>query len=164
MKRNDDFETRRAHLAGMSDDELKAYFWELAGRLTEPLLKMGREYTSPSIERSVLLRMGFSSLEVKPIVDRAYEEIVESGLELYDEGVFETRYDGEVDMASKQISFWEGENARISFLVAQPLRREGYYRYMEVTYIPEEMDDVYGEMIAELREACDLELPELPKF
>ena len=78
--------------------------------------------------------------------------------------VFETRYDGEVDMASKQISFWEGENARISFLVAQPLRREGYYRYMEVTYIPEEMDDVYGEMIAELREACDLELPELPKF
>ena len=100
----------------------------------------------------------------QPIVDRAYEEIVESGLELYDEGVFETRYDGEVDMASKQISFWEGENARISFLVAQPLRREGYYRYMEVTYIPEEMDDVYGEMIAELRKACDLELPELPKF
>lgn len=100
----------------------------------------------------------------QPIVDRAYEEIVESGLELYDEGVFETRYDGEVDMASKQISFWEGENARISFLVAQPLRREGYYRYMEVTYIPEEMDGVYGEMIAELREACDLELPELPKF
>ena len=74
MKRNDDFETRRAHLAGMSDDGLKAYFWELAGRLTEPLLKMGREYTSPSIERSVLLRMGFSSLEVKPIVDTAIEK------------------------------------------------------------------------------------------
>lgn len=74
MKRADDFETRRAHLANMSDEELKAYFWKLAGQLTEPLLKMGREYTSPSVERSVLLRMGFSSLEVKPIVDTAIEK------------------------------------------------------------------------------------------
>ena len=74
MKRNDDFETRRAHLAGMSDDELKAYFWQLADKLTEPLLQMGREYTSPAVERSVLLRMGFSSLEVKPIVDTAIEK------------------------------------------------------------------------------------------
>ena len=43
MKRADDYEVRRAHLAGMSDEELKAYFWRLAGQLTEPLLKMGRE-------------------------------------------------------------------------------------------------------------------------
>ena len=74
MKRADDFEQRRAHLAGMSDEELKAYFWKLAAQLTEPLLQMGREYTSPAIERSVLLRMGFSSLEVKPIVDTAIEK------------------------------------------------------------------------------------------
>lgn len=74
MKRADDYEARRAHLAGMSDEELKNYFWRLAGQLTEPLLKMGREYTSPSVERSVLLRMGFSSLEVKPIVDTAIEK------------------------------------------------------------------------------------------
>lgn len=74
MKRADDYEVRRAHLAEMSDEKLKEYFWQLAGQLTEPLLKMGREYTSPSIERSVLLRMGFSSLEVKPIVDMAIEK------------------------------------------------------------------------------------------
>ena len=30
MKRNDDFEARRAHLRDMSDEELKAYFWKLA--------------------------------------------------------------------------------------------------------------------------------------
>ena len=35
---------------------------------------MGREYTSPSIERSVLLRMGFSSLEAKALVDLCLEQ------------------------------------------------------------------------------------------
>ena len=71
MKRTDDFETRRAHLRAMSDDELKAYFWSLAQQVVDPLLEYGRTHTSPSVERSVLLRMGFSSLEAKPIVDNA---------------------------------------------------------------------------------------------
>ena len=46
---------------------------DTAEQITEPLLKMGYEYTSPSIERSVLLRMGFSSLEAKHIVDGCME-------------------------------------------------------------------------------------------
>jgi len=71
MKRIDDFESRRQHLRAMSDDELKAYFWSLAQQVVDPLLEYGRTHTSPSVERSVLLRMGFSSLEAKPIVDFA---------------------------------------------------------------------------------------------
>ncbi len=74
MSRTDDFESRRAHLKDMSDEQLKAYFWQLAEKLTDPLLELGRKNTSPSVERSVLLRMGFSSLEVKPIVDTAVEK------------------------------------------------------------------------------------------
>lgn len=73
MKREDDFNSRRAHLANLSDEELEKRFWEMAGKVTEPLLKLGYENTSPAIERSVLLRMGFSSLEVKPIVDGLME-------------------------------------------------------------------------------------------
>ncbi|MCL2608887.1 MAG: ornithine aminomutase subunit alpha [Treponema sp.] len=73
MKRADDYPQRRQHLASLSDEQLKARFWELAGKVVDPLLKMGHEYTSPSIERSVLLRMGFSSTEVKPIVDGALQ-------------------------------------------------------------------------------------------
>ena len=73
QRRDDDFTARRAHLASLSDEELKSRFWELTGRLVDPLLDMGREYTSPSIERSVLLRMGFSSLEAKAIVDGCVE-------------------------------------------------------------------------------------------
>ena len=71
MKRQDDFESRRAHLKGMSDEELKAYFWKLAQQVVDPLLEYGRTHTSPSVERSVLLRMGFSSLEAKPMVEYA---------------------------------------------------------------------------------------------
>ncbi len=73
MKREDDFENRRAHLKDLSDEQLYDRFWTLCEQLVDPLLDMGREYTSPAIERSVLLRMGFSSLEVKAIVNGCME-------------------------------------------------------------------------------------------
>ena len=82
MKRADDFETRRQHLRAMSDEELKAYFWKLAQQTVDPLLEYGRTHTTPSVERSVLLRMGFSSLEAKPIVEGAiahYQTLPASG-------------------------------------------------------------------------------------
>ena len=73
MKRTDDFAARSAPLKRLSDEQLHARFWALAKQLTDPLLQMGREYTTPSIERSVLLRMGFSSIEAKRIVDGCVE-------------------------------------------------------------------------------------------
>ena len=68
-ERSDDFEVRRQHLVGMSDAELKAYFLKLSDKLIDPLLDLAYKNTSKSIERSVLLRMGFNSLEAKGIVD-----------------------------------------------------------------------------------------------
>ncbi len=73
MKRSDDYLLRRNHLEGLSDEELRERFWSLAKELTDPLLRMGREYTSPSIERSVLLRMGFSSQEASALVNLCLE-------------------------------------------------------------------------------------------
>ena len=73
LKREDDFTQRRAHLANLSDEELKQRFWELAEKTVEPLLELARTHTTPSIERSVLLRMGFSSLEAKPLVEGAID-------------------------------------------------------------------------------------------
>ena len=74
IKREDDFQARRAHLASLSDEELKARFWELTEQLVDPLLALANENTTPAIERSVLLRMGFSSLEAKAIVDGCMEK------------------------------------------------------------------------------------------
>ena len=69
MKRADDFQERREHLANLSEKELEERFWELAELLVDPIVDLAKTNTSPSIERSVLLRMGFSSIEAKSIVD-----------------------------------------------------------------------------------------------
>ena len=74
VKREDDFGARKEHLASLSDEELKARFWALTEQLVDPLLTLASENTSPAIERSVLLRMGFSSLEAKTIVDGCMEK------------------------------------------------------------------------------------------
>lgn len=69
MKRADDFAERRKHIADLSDQELYDRFWAATEKVVQPLLDLGRENTTPSIERAVLLRMGISSLETKPIVE-----------------------------------------------------------------------------------------------
>ncbi len=69
MKRADDYELRRQHLANLTDEELEQRFWDLAEQVVNPLLELGKKNTTPAVERSILLRMGFSSIEVKPIVE-----------------------------------------------------------------------------------------------
>lgn len=68
--REDDFAIRRAHLAALGDAELHARFWDLVERLVEPLIAEARTHTTPAVERSVLLRMGFSSVEAKALVEQ----------------------------------------------------------------------------------------------
>lgn len=68
MAREDTFETQRAHLAGLSDAELEARFWELGAGVVDPLVELARHQTSPSIERSVLMRMGVDSLTCMAVV------------------------------------------------------------------------------------------------
>ena len=69
MKRADDFQKRREHLIDLTDEQLKERFWQLASQMVEPLIDLATKNTTPSIERSVLLRMGFSSLEAKGLVE-----------------------------------------------------------------------------------------------
>jgi len=71
--RKDDFQNRRKHLENYSDQQLKKYFFELTDQLLDPMLALAKDYTTPAIERSVLMRMGFSSLEAKAITDRLLE-------------------------------------------------------------------------------------------
>jgi D-ornithine 4,5-aminomutase subunit alpha len=72
-QRNDDYLVRREHLSKLSDEELKNMFWKLAEKAVSPLIELAKKNTSPSIERSVLLRMGFSSIEAKSIVDKVID-------------------------------------------------------------------------------------------
>lgn len=67
------FEQRRETLKAMSDEQLKARFWELCNQVVEPVLDLARTHTSPSIERAVLLRMGVDSVSSHGVVDRVQE-------------------------------------------------------------------------------------------
>ena len=67
MKREEDFVKRREHLKNLSDHELYERFWSLTEEIVKPLVELAYNNTSLSIERSVLLRMGFSSIEASNI-------------------------------------------------------------------------------------------------
>lgn len=81
MKRKDDFETRRKSIRHLSDEELHQRFWQLSQQLVDPMIELARQHTTPSIERSVLLRMGASSIEASAIVGYALANgIIGSGV------------------------------------------------------------------------------------
>lgn len=67
------FEERQKELSKLSDEELKNRFWQLCDDLVEPIVDLARTHTSPSIERSVLLRMGIDSITAHGVVDRVLE-------------------------------------------------------------------------------------------
>jgi D-ornithine 4,5-aminomutase subunit alpha len=67
------FEQRQQELRQMTDQQLKALFWDLCNQVVDPIVDLAHTHTSPSIERSVLLRMGIDSLSSHGIVDRIYE-------------------------------------------------------------------------------------------
>ena len=68
MAREDTFREAREHLADLSDTQLEARFWELTKACVEPLVDLARTHTSPSIERSVLMRMGIDSPTSQAVV------------------------------------------------------------------------------------------------
>jgi D-ornithine 4,5-aminomutase subunit alpha len=68
MVRPDTFHEVRQHLAGLGDEALEARFWELTERVVTPLVELARTHTSPSIERSVLMRMGVDSRTAMAVV------------------------------------------------------------------------------------------------
>ncbi|MFN7986259.1 MAG: D-ornithine 4,5-aminomutase subunit OraS [Thermoanaerobaculia bacterium] len=70
------FEERRAALAKLGDEELKARFWTLTNEVVAPILDLAKGHTSPSIERAVLLRMGIDSVTTQGVV----KAVLDAGL------------------------------------------------------------------------------------
>jgi D-ornithine 4,5-aminomutase subunit alpha len=68
LAREDTFKEARAHLHGLTDEQLEARFWGLAQQIVDPLVELARTNTSPSIERSVLMRMGVDSRTCMAVV------------------------------------------------------------------------------------------------
>ena len=68
MARDDTFRHVRRHLDGLSDEQLEARFWDLTQQIVDPLVALAAGHTSPSIERSVLMRMGVDSVTCMAVV------------------------------------------------------------------------------------------------
>jgi len=68
VAREDTFAHAREHLSTLTDAQLEARFWELAQQCVDPLVALARTHTSPSIERSVLMRMGVDSRTAMAVV------------------------------------------------------------------------------------------------
>lgn len=109
-ERPDDFATRRAHLRSLTDEALHERFWRLVDEIVAPLLAEARTNTTPAIERSVLLRMGFSSVEAAALVkSMASRELLGRGagrlvLELAEAKGVSVREAGEALLAGRH---WE---------------------------------------------------------
>ena len=61
MVREDTFDHAHQYLMGLTDEELQMRFWHLTQEIVDPLVELARTHTSPSIERSVLMRMGIDT-------------------------------------------------------------------------------------------------------
>ena len=68
MVRPDTYQEVRKHLDALDDTALESRFWELSREVVAPLVELARTHTSPSIERSVLMRMGIDSITCKAVV------------------------------------------------------------------------------------------------
>jgi len=68
VAREDTFREARAHLSDLTDEQLEARFWSLTQEIVDPLVELARTHTSPSIERSVLMRMGVDSVTCMAVV------------------------------------------------------------------------------------------------
>ncbi len=73
QRKDDTFLQDRKHLENLSDQEINDLFWQLTEKIVDPLLELGYKNTTPSVERSVLLRLGFSSIEAKALVEKVMD-------------------------------------------------------------------------------------------
>ena len=108
MVRPDTYREVRAHLDAYDDEQLEGRFWELADEVVRPLVELARTHTSPSIERSVLMRMGVDS----PTCQAVVAECVTRGLLSHGAGhvvlVLMRAWDCDAPTAARRLADGEG--------------------------------------------------------
>lgn len=73
QRKEDTFLEDRKHLESLSDQEIYDKFWALTQEIIDPLLDLAENNTTPSVERSILLRLGFSSIEAGLLVEKVMD-------------------------------------------------------------------------------------------
>lgn len=73
QRKEDTFLQDRKHLESLTDQEIHDKFWALTQQIIDPLLDLANKNTTPSVERSVLLRLGFSSIDAQALVNKVMD-------------------------------------------------------------------------------------------
>lgn len=125
-------------------------------------LKDGYQVQSTAHGMRVSVTMFQSGESAQAVVDRAYQELVDSGVDIYEEGVYDSVYVEEYDAAYQQLVFFEDNRTkpRISILYAD-VKQQDFYLCAQITYLPEQMDDAYPALVEELSDVFGLSLPEI---
>lgn len=110
----------------------------------------------------VTVRIAESEGNAADVVERAYEQLVSAGTDIYEEGVYETHYFDDYDIAVKQIAYFEEDRTKVRIAVLYAdYKQDGYYLSAAIVYQPELMDGDYPALLAELSDAYALSLPEI---
>ncbi len=123
----------------------------------------GHTIRSAAHGMEVTVTIALSEGDARDVVDEAYALMVSSGLDIYEEGVQETHYFDEYDIAVKQVSYFEQDRTlvRVAVLYAD-YKQDGCYLSASIVYQPELMDGDYPALLAELSDAYSLTLPDIP--
>ena len=130
----------------------------------EPVyLEDGHAIRSAAHGMEVTVKIAQTDGDARDVVDQAYELMAESGTDFYEDGVQDTYYFDEYDIAVKQVSYFEENRTKVRVAVLYAdYKQDGYYLSAAIIYQPELMDGDYPALLAELGDAYALNLPEIP--
>lgn len=96
------------------------------------------------------------------VVELAYERMASAGTDFYEDGVYETHYFEDYDIAVKQVAYFEEDRTKVRVAVLYAdYKQDGYYLSAAIVYQPELIDEDYPALLAELSDAYALSLPEI---
>ena len=109
----------------------------------------------------VTVTMAYTDGNAADVVDEAADALINSGVYTYEEGIGETQYVEDYDIAYKQILYLTEDNEEMQLAVLYADTRDnGYYYSAQITYQLERTDDLYSLTVAELGDVFALSLPE----
>lgn len=104
----------------------------------------------------------FSAENAKSVVDKAYEDLLNSGVIIQEEYTSETEYSEEYDTACKSLIISEkgSENFEAAILYAD-VKENSHYLSAQITYLPELIDAEFPALLEELSDAFAFSLPNI---
>lgn len=125
-------------------------------------LEDGYAIRSSAHGMDVTVKVVQSGGTAEDVVNLAYELLVSSGTDLYEDAVYDTYYFEEYDVAVKQIAYFEENRTKVRVAVLYAdYKDEGYYLSAAIVYQPELLDEEYPALLSELSDAYALNLPEI---